>query len=367
MEKLYAQVIERLKKLDPLKLNDLYMFTGFDGFEDKIQRVVKSGRKDEVVFFPDIKEFGVAVDKAAGKSSQFRIETRYRKLGGNSPIMANAMGFLGIQNTCMASLGYPDIRPVFREMHPIVNPISVCEPGETNALEFNDGKLMMSDMTPFNELNWDFLLERAGKDRFLRELKRATVVALVDWANLDHASDIWAGIERDLLPSLSEPGIFFFDIADPSRKSLEEIREVVDIIGRYRKYGEVIFGINENETIRLHQLLSGKDEGEMSLETRINELYGFMDTDQLLVHPVDRCILIDGGELLKAGGTLVKNPKISTGGGDNFNAGYCFGRMNGFSSEESMILAMGTSGSYVKYGKSPTLDELADYLENPGD
>lgn len=367
MDKIHADVIDRLKKLDPLSLNNLYLFTGFDGFEDKIQRVVKAGRKEEVVFFDDIKEFGAAVDKAAGKSSQFRVETLYRKLGGNSPIMANAMGFLGIQNTCMASLGYPDIRPVFRDMHPIVNPISVCDPGETNALEFNDGKVMMSDMTSFNELNWEFILERSGKDRFIREIERSTVVALVDWANLDHASDIWAGIAREILPELSQKKFFFFDIADPSRKSLEEIREVMDIIGRYRQYGEVILGINENETLKLHQLLKGKEGEEMDLETRAEDLYGMIDVDQLLVHPTDRCILFTGSGRVEAKGSLVKNPKISTGGGDNFNAGYCFGRMNGFSPEESMILAMGTSGSYVKNGKSPTLDELADYLGHPGD
>ena len=63
-------------------------------------------------------------------------------------------------------------------------------------------------------------------------------------------------------------------------------------------------------------------------------------------------------------GQLIEQPQVSTGGGDNFNAGFCFGLLNDFSVEESMILAMATSGAYVQNGNSPDQKSLMKYLSD---
>jgi sugar/nucleoside kinase (ribokinase family) len=61
-------------------------------------------------------------------------------------------------------------------------------------------------------------------------------------------------------------------------------------------------------------------------------------------------------------GRYVKEPRISTGGGDNFNAGFCLGLLIGLSMEESMITAMANSGAYVQNGKSPSMNDLITYI-----
>jgi len=82
----------------------------------------------------------------------------------------------------------------------------------------------------------------------------------------------------------------------------------------------------------------------------------------LLVHPVDRTIVVTDQDTFELYGNVVSNPAILTGGGDNLNAGFCLGLLNGFSLKECMITAMGTSGAYVKSGISPSMDDLINYL-----
>ena len=59
---------------------------------------------------------------------------------------------------------------------------------------------------------------------------------------------------------------------------------------------------------------------------------------------------------------MVEAPKISTGGGDNFNAGFCLGQLLGLGYRDSMLLGMAVSGYYVENGKSPSAQELAGHL-----
>ncbi|NJO01528.1 MAG: hypothetical protein HC880_07420 [Bacteroidia bacterium] len=61
-------------------------------------------------------------------------------------------------------------------------------------------------------------------------------------------------------------------------------------------------------------------------------------------------------------GRVVAKPRISTGGGDNLNAGFCFGQLLGFSLPESLLLGMATSGAYVASGESPDIPALVAYL-----
>jgi sugar/nucleoside kinase (ribokinase family) len=57
----------------------------------------------------------------------------------------------------------------------------------------------------------------------------------------------------------------------------------------------------------------------------------------------------------------VQQPKISTGAGDHFNAGFCLGRVLGFSLRESLCIGAATSGYYVRTAKSPTAAELVEF------
>jgi len=57
-------------------------------------------------------------------------------------------------------------------------------------------------------------------------------------------------------------------------------------------------------------------------------------------------------------GRLEERPKLSTGGGDNFNAGLTWGLLQGFSLPEAAAFANAASGFFVAGGISPDLKNL---------
>jgi hypothetical protein len=57
------------------------------------------------------------------------------------------------------------------------------------------------------------------------------------------------------------------------------------------------------------------------------------------------------------------NPKISTGAGDHFNAGFCLGCLLGGDLETNIRLGVANTGYYVREAKSPTLSELSGFVE----
>ena len=70
----------------------------------------------------------------------------------------------------------------------------------------------------------------------------------------------------------------------------------------------------------------------------------------------------DGGAIGGVRGAVRQQPKISTGAGDHFNAGFCLGRVLGLGLEESLCAGVATSGYYVRNAQSPTGKQLADFI-----
>ena len=337
---------------------------GFDGYVDKIQHPVQYQSKAGNQYFPTLTSFGERIQKAARQSAQIELFTQVKKIGGNGPIMAHALGTLGIQNTCIGTLGHPEIDPVFSSIHKNSKLISVGPAAETNALEFNDGKLILSELSTFSNLDWGKVVDLIGLDHLVNEYQQVNLLALVDWCNLPNATSIWTGFLNDIVSKNKQDDLqFFFDLADPSKKSLEEIKEVLALIKSYCAYGKVTLGLNENETHLLYRLLAEKDS-VLELKERGAFIMNYLDIDRLLVHPIDSCIVYERENHYHLSGQLIEQPQVSTGGGDNFNAGFCFGLLNDFSVEESMILAMATSGAYVQNGNSPDQNSLVKYLSD---
>ena len=67
------------------------------------------------------------------------------------------------------------------------------------------------------------------------------------------------------------------------------------------------------------------------------------------------CVSVDGPYTAK--------PLISTGAGDHFNSGFCLGRILDGDLEQSLQIAVATSGYYVRTAKSPTIDELSKFID----
>ncbi|NJM26183.1 MAG: hypothetical protein HC859_12525 [Bacteroidia bacterium] len=364
-----SELRDVVKSVDGASL-DKKVFVGFDGFVDKIKRAVRSKQNNETVYYDSIREFADRIALAAGKSGQIQMDTVRTKFGGNAPILASTLGKLGMHNYCLGSMGYPGRQEVFAKMHPLVQPISALNPGLSDAIEFSDGKIILSELEVFESYDWSHIMNVVGLERLTQVIGECALVAFVDWANLPHASDIWQGMLNDVIKPLKRHDFYFlFDLCDPSKKTTQQIDEVLDLVSSFSGYGKVTLGLNENETLRIWCALNGHELGAVdsgklpSVREAGDALYKTMCIDALLVHPIDRSLLFKEHSVIELQGRLVTSPKVLTGGGDNLNAGYCLGLLHQLSEPQCMLLGMAASGAYIENGLNPDCKDIVNYLD----
>jgi len=336
---------------------------GYDGYVDRICKAVKSRSKEEVGYFPTLKDFGDKMHFAAGKSAQVELVPVATKLGGNAPIMAMALARLNFQTMCLGTLGERHIHQVFHELEEIAQVRSLGAPALTTALEFDDGKLILSDLSSFDQLDYDFIVERLGEGNLIQSYQSANLIAMVGWSNLPLARDFLESLSKVLIPQLGEEKRnFFFDLADTTRKSRADLLSMLESISYFNTKGSVTLGLNENEALHVHQVLLPGQKPENTTDLTY-QLYEALGIDRILVHPVKCACLADTNGILCLDNRMVPDPRILTGAGDNLNAGFCLGLTMGMEKEACLILGMANSGAYIALGHSPDIHELIDYLK----
>jgi sugar/nucleoside kinase (ribokinase family) len=336
-------------------------FVGFDGFIDDILRVVKVRySKSDVEFFSTLSDFGQQILSSHGKGTNFELASFEKKLGGNGPILANALGLLGREVTVVGAFGLPEIDPIFSPL--LANcrkVISIAPAGITEALEFGDGKIMLGKHAPLSSLVDELL--KIPKEKLQNLLDPVDFVASCNWTMLYGMTEFWQYLIESILPILSKKKrIFFFDLADPLKRTEEDLGKALFTIRKFKEFGKVILGVNELEA---HRLLNHFKEKETSTLAGMCENIALHTGFQgIIIHTKDAACGFLDDQTEKVDGPWCPDPKLSTGGGDNFNAGFLFALSLGMSLEEALTLGVATSGYYVRAAHSPTVDELAAFL-----
>ena len=341
---------------------------GLDGFVDQIIRVVDRKSADgQDLFVEAIPDLAARIGRAAGKSTALELNVLQTKLGGNGPIMAHALASFGLELTYLGAVGSGDgLHPVFQPLADGCRVVPVCDAARTDALEFNDGKLMLQQMACLDQLDFEAILEAVGEEGLVELFEAADLVALNHWVSLPHMSSIWRELQSRICPRLSSrPRTIFFDLADPEKRSHEDIAEALELIGQFGPWYRTVLGLNEKESEHISEVLGCEpeagDERERILARteRIRESLGL---GCLAVHPVKFGAIADEAGSAVLSGPYTSTPKISTGAGDHFNAGLCLGLLLGGQLDESLLIGLVAAGYYVQQAHSPNVEQLCGFL-----
>jgi sugar/nucleoside kinase (ribokinase family) len=353
-------------------LRSLKATVGLDGFVDEIVAVVDKRLSSEK-FEPirTIDAFGKKVIASAGQSNNFELVVKQMKLGGNGPIMADALAAAGIGVTYMGCLGFPEVHPVFSQFaQRSERVISVADPGHTDALEFEDGKLMLGKHGSLRDVTWQNLLLRVGLDTLTSAISGATLVGMVNWTMLPYLSEIWDRLSQEVFPKLPKAKRYFFaDLCDPEKRTPEDLRAAMKLLTKIQGQMDVILGLNLKESTqvaRVHDIPVSEDAASagLAIEETASAIRKKLDLACVVVHPRSgAAAATHDGMTARFTGPFVNEPKISTGAGDHFNAGFCLGRILGMSLEESLCVGCGTSGYYVRTAISPSAEQLAVFVD----
>lgn len=353
------------------RASQLTAFIGLDGFVDEILHVVdKRQSAEEYLRLPTIAQLAERLAAAAGRSTNVELVSQRTKLGGNGPIMANALASFGVKVTYLGILGYPNLHPIFSDFAKRAEVHSIAEPGYTDALEFDDGKIMLGKHDSLKQMNWENIQGRFGKDKFAAKFSSADLVGFVNWTMLTAMSDIWSAVLQDICPELNGPRRrLFIDLADPEKRTKEDVLRALGLIAAFQNHFDVTFGLNEKEGYEIGNALGLKaeDHSPDGLLKLCQEIHLRVRVNTLVIHPT-ACALASGpdGALLVAG-PFTPKPRITTGAGDHFNSGFCLGQLLGFPTSQCLLTGVTTSGFYVRTGQSPEIGDLAKMLRNwPG-
>ncbi|MDR3597427.1 carbohydrate kinase family protein [Clostridium sp.] len=359
-------ILNLISKLNPVNEIDVKAIMGFDGFVDQILHAVETRENAEnYTRMKTLKDFGDKISKAAGLSTSVELVPIKSKLGGNGPIMANALTSFGLDLTYIGALGVPSINAVFEPMHDKCKLISIANPGQTDAVEFLDGKLMIGKREALKDVKWDKLKEIVGLENLIELVNESQLIGLENWTMLPYMTDIWRGMLAEVLPHIDvdKEKYIFFDLADPENRLKADILEALSVIQEFSSKFKVILGLNLKEAIEIGDILEVSDGfSQIELKTLATEIAKMLNIYCLVVHPVKEAVAVCSGEYFHTLGPFEPNPKLTTGAGDNFNAGFCLGEVLGLTPKESLIMGTAASGFYVRNAASPTFHELIEFL-----
>ena len=361
------QIIQQLREnKGQLNILQNQVTLGFDGFIDSIIRLIKENNDNKSpLLFQEMEEFSDYVRERAGKNFSLEMHATVVKLGGNMPIMANALASFGLKINCIGALGFPVIDPVFTNLNPHCKLHSFAPPGLTQAIEFKDGKMILCQMEDLNAVDWPLLKTRLSLHVLIELMESATLFGMLNWGELINSTCIWRGILQEVLPQCTNNNnrTFFVDLADCTKRTTEEINELLLLLKEFNKFGKLTLGLNHNEALCIYKVLFNRQPEKDTIDFIGTSLFEGLSINTLLVHNRKEAIAFRADEQFKENSFLVAEPKLLTGAGDNFNAGFCLAQLMKMNLPDSLLLAHVVSAYYIKNGMSANWDTLLEELE----
>ena len=340
---------------------------GFDGFIDSIVKLVKTkdSNGNAADYFSTMASWGnYILNKNAGNFS-VELQQQTVKSGGNMPNMSSALSALGVSVNCIGAMGYPVIDPLFSKLPAQCKLHSFAPAGGCQAIEFDDGKIMLSSMEELNKVDWNILKERIPIATLIEIYNDASLIGMLNWGELSASTSFWNGLLKEVLPfcNNTHSKIFFVDLSDCSNRTAAETKEALQLLNNFSRYGKVILSLNHNESVFIHNVLFEPVNNYNDAKVFAEKLFNHITMDTLIIHNRNKAVAVRKNESAESNSFIIESPKLLTGAGDNFNAGFCFAQLMDCSMQDSLLMAHLTAAHYIKNGESANLDDIITALK----
>jgi len=360
----------------------IYALVGFDGFIDSIIHVVNTRHSmvpDDYDRIKTIPEFAARCGAAANKSANLEMVIQDVRFGGNGPLLSSALGSLGASVTYIGAVALQDD---WNRVDPIYKPfvercdrvIPICPPGLTDALEFEDGKIMLGKPKNVQRITWDLIKQTLGLVTLIEMFEQVTLISVVNWTLVAGVEGIWEGLCNDIFPKLSDNPArrMFLDLSDPAKRTDADIARAMKLIQQLQTHIPVTLGLNLAESGRVAKVIGVEvydDEHNQTLSamvpqaaTRIRDKLGL---SCIVIHQhTGAGAADDQGDSGWFAGPYTRKPRISTGAGDHFGGGFSFAQNAGLNLGQCLAAACGVAGAYVRDAQSPSKERLIEFLRD---
>jgi hypothetical protein len=372
----YDVTIETLnsftKKIETIKTSIIKKscFLGFDGYVDSLYSLVQSRMSAKKwTRMESMKSFGELLIDVAGSSANIERVLKKRIFGGFAPNTCRALNAFGVKVYLIAALGHPKLNGFYYQL-PEVESISISNPGQTLGLEFDDGKIMITDFTPILNIDWKTLMDNVKLGKLIKTIEASDIMGFGHWALIPNLNDIWQHFLDELFPSISnlKEKIFFVDIADIRKRSRQDLLDLIKILQKIDQQVPVMLSANDQEAYCISKVLDNVKtfapyqenstdyiDGGKRLNTEMNLSY-------LVIHSPHFATISTVEDHYWITEGFTSKPKFTVGAGDYFHSGTVLGLSCGLTPPEAILMGNALTGIFVRTGNSPNFNQLSQFI-----
>ncbi|EMA22087.1 hypothetical protein [Haloarcula marismortui] len=336
---------------------------GFDGYLDRVREVVADRIDPEShERLATLESFGDRIDRsvAADSSLSFEWLQQGSRTGGHTSHLARAFGGWSFDPVMVGMYGDP-VHDAFEtefgehELH------SLGEPGVTDAVEFDDGKLMLTEIGDTMSLDWAELDAAFGHDRLAEKLDGASLLGTGYWSEtpdlptvFDGLRTLWDGIDDPPKTVLVDPG-------DVRKLDADRLRAGREAIGRLDEVTDVVVTSNRAETGVLADAYAG--DAERSFADDAEAVFEALEPTWFVGHGVEQSVVVTAAGTDSVAVPSVSDPELTTSSGDHFNAGLGLARIADLSPAAAVVVGNAVAGYFVRTADQPSLADVRAFVD----
>lgn len=342
------------------------MLLGCDGFVDETYEIVEERTSQtDYSAMKQLKQFGELLVERADGGVGVELVWKRRCEGGCGINTGRIAACLGIKPILPGLYGDKAIDPAFEEFRESCEILSLGDPALTIALEFPDGKVLMSDLKAVSSLTWADVKARLGEAKLKEIFSDLDILGLGYWSLTANFDDIFKGF-MDQCENGNPPKRMFFDFADIKKKSREAFAHSLELIRQYNDRIPMILSLNEHEVLELFSRVGVErpplEPAAIAAALKVaREKIGFAE---LVVHTPEfgAASSASDGEAFALQEKQTKIVRLA-GAGDSFNGGYLCASLGDLPLKERLVIANAVTAFFVTHATGPTREQLIAQIE----
>lgn len=337
-----------------------------DGFIDEVWELVDS-RASLAQYTPvsRMTHFGHRIIGVGTGGMGIELVKKRRDYGGFTANIGYATARLGINTTMAGLFGTGEVDPVFAPVQAVSNMITMGDAAVTHALEFDDGKILMTHMGVVLEVDWNRLVQDIGIFKLTELITKADIIGIGYWSCLPDFDNM---VEQAcaLIPQDGKARRFFFDFADVRKRDTDSLVRTLGILKQLNAKCPMTLSMNEHEAAIIFELQGetlddvGRCVADKTEAVRIG-----LGLDELVIHTPQYAAAAYSKEppaLMPQ--KYCEKPVRTAGAGDTFNGGYIAATMAGLDITERLFIANETVSFFLNTGNAPNRKDLNSWLDS---
>jgi len=356
------RAVSRCQRQLPETLGGDSVAFGFDGVVDTVREIIDE-RQDGAEYTPvtELAAVGDRIQESVDikSSATFEWTEEATRTGGHVCHLTRALGTLEYEPTMIGTLGEP-IDPVFRDEFERYPKVSIGQPGQTDAVEFDDGKLMLTQPGDYRTLDWETLCDCIDVADLAERIDGRRLLGLGYWSVTPRFRISWTASARSCGRSSRRRQSTSWPTRGPaSRPTRGSARRRLRVRRpRRRRRGDC-----QCESVRVpgHRLRLRRRCGRVRGDRPGRA--GGPGVHRFVGHGVDRSASSTATETASIAVPTVENPVLTTSAGDHFNAGLAVGLLTDVDEDAALVLGNSLAGWFVRNGTGPTRDQLRTFVD----